>query len=312
MKTLLILGLQILLTVCVAAEEVSITVENHDLKGTLIPSPKGKDLAVMIVSGSGPTDRDGNTTGVKGKNNSLKYLAEALHTNNIATLRCDKRGVGGSLGAGVKEEELRFDTYINDVVAWVQFLHTKGYRKVVLLGHSEGALVATVAAQKSNIAGLVLIAGAGRPAQDILRAQLKPQLSEKDYSRANQLLIALSKGHQVQNSIPALHALFRPSVQPYLISWFKFDPAKELAKIKSPVLIIQGSTDIQTSTQDAQKLHTEAKGSQIEIIEGMNHILKRQDGDLKAQMKSYTDPSLPLHPDLVPKLDTFIRAQVKK
>jgi len=280
------------------AEDVSISVEGKTLKGELSVAGKDKSQAVFILSGSGPTDRDGNTLGALGKNNSLKYLADVFSKEGVTALRVDKRGIGASSSAAVQESDLRFATYVEDAKHWIKFLEDQGYSEIVLIGHSEGALVATLAASSESVTGLVCIAGAGRPASDILREQLMPKLPQELYTQADKTISSLTEGKSVQDYPPALDALFRHSVQAYLISWFQIDPAKSISEVKVPILIVQGSTDLQVSLRDAELLHTKAKGSQLIIIKGMNHVLKEVDGDLSAQMPSYFKPDLPLHKGL--------------
>ncbi len=307
MKSLLIL-LAILTSSHAIAEEVSISVDGKSLHGELNVAAKDPSQAVFIISGSGLTDRDGNTLGAPGKNNSLKFLADLLNKSDFTTLRVDKRGVGASAGAAPKESDLRFGTYVDDARHWIRFLQDRKYSQIVLVGHSEGALVATLAASAPSVTGLVCIAGAGRPAPDILREQLKPKLSKELYAQADTTISSLTEGKTVEYYPLLLHSLFRRSLQPYLISWFQIDPAESLSEVRVPVLIVQGTTDLQISLRDAELLHAKAKGSQMIVIEGMNHVLKEVQGDLAAQTPSYFQPDLPLHKDLGPEIADFLKA----
>ena len=176
----------------------------------------------------------------------------------------------------------------------------------MLIGHSEGALVATLAASTDSVIGLISIAGAGRPASLVLKEQLQSHLPKELYTQAESIISNLEKGEIVKDTPAALNSLFRPSVQPYMISWFKIDPAKALSEVKVPILIIQGSTDLQTSVEDAKLLHTSAKNSELLIIKGMNHVLKEIEGNLDTQLPSYFDPALPLHKDFGTEMIKFI------
>ncbi len=142
------------------------------LRGTIAMPPGPSPIAaVLIIAGSGPTDRDGNQPGLR--NESLKLLAHGLAGLGIGSLRVDKRGIGESAAAMTSEQDLRFATYVRDAVAWVTFLRGQArVRKVFMLGHSEGALVVTLAAQQARVGGLILIAGLGVPAGVVLRRQL--------------------------------------------------------------------------------------------------------------------------------------------
>lgn len=303
---LLILYITLSLICPLSAEEVSVTVDEKTLRGELSLTKKKTSRVAFIISGSGPTDRDGNTIGAPGKNNCLKYLSEYLHQSGIPTLRVDKRGVGASADAAVVEADLRFSTYVKDVGSWIKFLEQKGFSEIILIGHSEGALVATLAAKHKSVIGLISVAGAGRPAPAILRDQLKPKLPEEMYKKADKVISLLAEGTTVKDFPPALISLFRPSVQPYLISWFKLDPAKAISDLTIPVLVVQGSSDLQTSLKDAKLLHAGAKNSEMKIIEGMNHVLKKVKGNMKDQLPSYFDPKLPLHDDVGKIILTYI------
>ena len=222
----------------------------------LLPKETEKQMPVVLfISGSGPTDRDGNSPMLPGKNNSLLMLAEGLAMNGIASLRYDKRGVGESAKAMVAEADLRFETYIDDAVAFCEQLRAdKRFSAVVIAGHSEGSLIGMVAAKRCNASGFISIAGAGRPAADILRTQLAGKLPPELATQSDAILKDLEAGSTTDKPPVELSALYRPSVQPYLISWFRYDPAKSIAALSVPVLIVQGTTDIQVSVDDAKRL----------------------------------------------------------
>jgi len=190
------------------AKEVSITIDEKTLHGELKTQEQNKSLAAFILAGSGPTDRNGNTVGAAGKNNSLKYLAEALNKEGITTLNIDKRGVGASAKAAIKESDLRFSNYVEDAKQWIKFLEKQGYTEIILMGHSEGALVATMAASSKSVKGLISIAGAGRPASVVLKEQLKSNLPEKLYTESDKVITSLLKGEIVKDLSPSLNSLF--------------------------------------------------------------------------------------------------------
>jgi uncharacterized protein len=262
---------------------------------------------VLLIAGSGPTDRDGNSPMIPGKNNSLKLLAEALAAEGIASLRYDKRGVAASRGAATSEADLRFTHYSDDAAAWlVQLRKDRRFSTVSVVGHSEGSLLGIKAAQKERPDALISIAGAGRPVAEALVEQLERNLPPDNKAEALRILNELRAGRTVAQVPPALVALFRPSVQPYLLSWLPIDPAAELAKLDLPVLIVQGTADIQIGVKDAERLASANPKGKLSIIDGMNHVLKEV-REASQQMASYSDPSLPLHPGLIGPIVELVR-----
>lgn len=290
-------------------QEATLAVHGGVLHGTLsLPDGQGKVPVVLLHAGSGPTDRNGNSAMLPGQNNALRMLADALARNGIATLRYDKRGIGASASAGLREADLRLDDYIDDATAWLRQLRADPrFTNVLMAGHSEGALIAMVACQKAQLDGCVLIAGAGNALDDILRVQLKPRLPPELYAQNERILLALKRGEQVSDVPPALLALYRPSVQPYLISSLQVDPRAVVGALRMPLLILQGATDLQVSVADAQALSAAAPAARLVIVPGMNHVLKMVSGDLAQQMPSYGDPALPLAPALVDAVTAFVQ-----
>lgn len=312
MRKLMLLGLlaaSIFAPLASAAEaDVEIAGGKAPLKGSLLlPEGNARVTAVLILAGSGPTDRNGNSPG--GINtDAYKLIAQELAKQGIASLRVDKRGVAASAGAATKEEDLRFETYIEDAASWVAFLkQQKRVDRIFVLGHSEGALIGSIVAQRPGVAGFVSLSGAGFPAGEVLRRQLGAQLTGDLKARAFAAIAELEAGRTVANAPPELAALFRPSVQPYLISWFKYDPAAEIAKLKLPVLIAQGTTDIQVGVEDAKRLAAAKPDAQLLLIDGMNHILRAAPMDRAANVATYSQPALPLKPELMPAITAFVR-----
>jgi pimeloyl-ACP methyl ester carboxylesterase len=310
--TIIMLLLQSSANAQITDTELVLSTPTGDLSGSFMQSTEHAvghksmpKVVALIIAGSGPTDRNGNNPQMT--NNSLKMLAQGLAEQGIASLRYDKRGVAKSAKAGLSEIDLRLDTYIEDAQLWVEYIHRQHPNvPIVIVGHSEGALIGAAAAQHPRVAKYVSIAGAGQPIDVILREQLKSQPNIV-LSSATPILDSLLKGEKVENVPPFLMALFRPSVQPYMISWFAYDPAKQIAKIDKPVLIVQGTTDIQVSTNNAQILASAAPMAQISIIEGMNHILKSAEADRAANMATYTQADLPLEPKLIDIIANFVK-----
>nr|WP_160288899.1 alpha/beta fold hydrolase [Pseudomonas knackmussii] len=278
------------------------------LRGTLLlPQEATPPPVALLVAGSGPTDRDGNNP-EGGHNAYLQRLAEALAAQGIASVRYDKRGIAQSRPAAPHEEQLSVERYANDVAAWSkQLASDPRFGPQVLVGHSEGALIASLAAPHTKASALVLIAGSGRPIDQVLRDQLSVRLPQPLLAQADSLLDQLRAGHQ-QPLVPKfLQALFRPSVQPYLISLFRYDPAQALAQVRQPTLILQGTHDIQVEVADAQRLQWAKPDAELRLIGGMNHVLRIVAADPAQQLASYNNPQLPLARELVESLAGFIR-----
>jgi pimeloyl-ACP methyl ester carboxylesterase len=290
-------------------ELLELKTDTGTLYGTLdLPTTPGPWPVAILHAGSGPTNRDGN--GPFTRTDNLKALGRALAAGGVAVLRIDKRGIGASAKAMAKEDEIRIDTYAADVTAWAARLRKDArFTKLGYVGHSEGALIGLVAAKDARFDAFVSLCGTGRPLQDVLREQLKKNLSADLYEKSDAILTELEAGRTVKDTPKELVALFRPSVQPYLISEFKYDPATLAAGVAAPLLVVAGSTDIQVSAADAKRLGDANPKAKVVTVEGMNHVLKAvKETNRLAQLPSYADPSLPLHPKLVPALEGFLRA----
>lgn len=296
------------------SETVVLDTPGGKLYGTLeLPARGAAPHAVaLIISGSGPTDRNGNSSVIPGANNSLRYLAEGLASEGIASLRYDKRGVAESVMAAKSEEDLRFDTYIDDAVLWGQRLRAdKRFSSLVVVGHSEGSLIGMVAARRLGAEGFVSVAGAGRRADVVILEQMKQQLSPELYAKTEEIFRALAEGRVVADVPDALAPLFRPSVQPYVGSWLKYDPAAEVSKLKVPVLIAQGEHDLQVSVADAKLLSKAQPAARLLLVAGMNHVLKDAPAEARQQAAAYSDPALPVAPKLLAEVVAFVKG-IKK
>ncbi|AUX19765.1 alpha/beta hydrolase [Sorangium cellulosum] len=299
---------------CPEAESAEITAQNEHgtLAGTLeVPAGCGPFPAVVILPGSGPTDRDGNNAPGGVASNAYKLLAQGLRDRGIASIRYDKAGIGGSASAAPRaEQDMRFTMGADDAGLWVKKLRDDGrFATVTVVGHSEGSLLGMLVARTTEVDGYVSIAGAGRPIGDVLREQLAG-LPDEDRAKAYEILGQLERGERVADvpQTPLFQSLFRPSVQPYLISWMKLDPAVELAAVAAPVLLVQGTTDTQVPVRDAELLAAARPDAELVIIEGMSHTLKEATLEPASQQAAYTDPSLPVMPRLIEALAAFIPA----
>ena len=273
--------------------------------------PQGDDPVpvVLIIAGSGPTDRNGNQDVVTG--NTYRMIADSLKKAGIATLRYDKRGVGESAGAMKDESSMRFEDMVNDAAGIIAELkEDKRFSSVFVLGHSEGSLVGMMAAAKEPVNGYISVAGLANPADKIIVRQIAAQ-SEELSLKAAFILDSLQNGKTITDPGGELSTLFRPSVQPYIKSWIKYDPQTEIRKLKIPVLIVQGTTDLQVPESEAITLREAYPTATLKIIKGMNHVLKEAPADRAKNMATYSMPDLPLSPGFPVALVQFVRG-VKK
>jgi pimeloyl-ACP methyl ester carboxylesterase len=308
---LLFLGLATNTWAAGASEQpVTLETQTGKIEGTLmLPSSGNKVPVALIIAGSGPTDRDGNTTTPAGRRDSYKMIAQALADAGIASIRYDKRGIAASLPAAPAESEMRFDTYVDDASAWISKL--KGdtrFSSITVIGHSEGSLIGMVAAQRANADAFISVSGAAHSVGAILRKQLAGKLPPPLAAESERILASLEHGELAREVPPALAAFYRPSVQPYLISWMRYVPAERIAALKIPTLIVQGDTDIQVGVEEAQALKAAKPDAVLAVIPGMNHVLKLVPADMQQQLASYNNPALPLAPQLAKTILDFLHS----
>lgn len=284
---------------------------NGPLAGTYLDAGS-KAPVVLIVPGSGPTDRDGNNPlGVAAA--PYRLLAEGLANKGVSTVRIDKRGLFGSKSAVTDPNKVTLSDYAEDVHHWVAAIRDRtGTSCVWVLGHSEGGLVALVAAQEpKDICGVILVSTPGRKLGDVLREQLKANPANAPLlDSALAAIASLEAGKTVDatNMHPALQRLFAPQVQGFLIDMMSRDPAKLAASIERPVLIVQGERDVQVSPADADALAAGQPRAKLLIIPGMNHVLKDvQSDDRAANLATYGNPDLPIDLKIVEAIADFAK-----
>lgn len=286
---------------------------NGPLRGTMVVPAKDAPI-ILMIPGSGPTDRDGNNPlGVRAA--PYRLLAEGLAGQGIGSVRIDKRGMFGSQGAVTDAAAVTIDDYVRDIGAWVDAIRARtGDQCVWLLGHSEGGLVALAAAAKvDHLCGVVLVATAGRPLGAVLKEQLHANPAHAPFlSAADQAIDELSAGRRVDAAKlpPELAPLFNPAAQGFLISAFALDPAVLAGKIAKPLLIVHGQRDLQVSVVDAQSLKQAAPRSTLVILPDANHVLKQVGSDnWNANLATYADPDLPLAPGVVDGIARFVKSR---
>ncbi|MEM9270202.1 MAG: alpha/beta fold hydrolase [Pseudomonadota bacterium] len=274
--------------------------EGH-LEGTLL-YPSGATDIVIILPGSGPTDRDGNSPqGLA--SNTYKLIAQGLAAQGIAALRVDKRGLFGSAKAISDPNAVTIGDYAQDLSQWAAFAATRASR-VWVAGHSEGGLVALYAAASGTgvFTGLFLMATPSRPLGQVLLSQLEAQgLAPKEMDAARALIAGFEAGQDPTSlrAIPnSLRPLFPPSLNGYWRDLVSHDPTALIKNWHGPALIIQGDADIQMGMDDAERLHGAAPNAERLDLDGGTHLLKV--GDPKDPLATYRNPDLPLHPALLP------------
>jgi len=291
-----------------APPDVQLETKDTTLYGTIdLPKGDGPFPAVLVVSGSGPNDRDGNQVALK--SDYLKKLAAGLTEQGFAVLRYDKRGSGKSEVGDAPLETFRFDVFVDDAVGWVTMLRKDNrFSSVAILGHSQGSLVAMLAAQRVPVDAIVSIAGAGRSIDKVLITQLGEQLKSMPELRAHAFAVIeeLAAGQTVQDYPEKLEALFNPSVQGFLISWMQHDPVKVIATLEIPILIVQGTRDIQVLVEDAEALKKGQSAAELVLVKNMNHVLRHIATEAE-QLPSYGNAKLPLDPQLVPTATSFLK-----
>ena len=282
------------------------------LKGTMLaPSTGPHGPAVLILAGSGPTDRDGvNPLGVKGP--TYRLIAEGLAAQGVTSLRVDKRGLFASGLAAPDANAVTVVDLAADAHSWaVKLTADTGAPCVWLLGHSEGSLVALIAAQNpKDICGLILVAAPGRRLSDVLREQLRANPANAPL--LPQALAAIDsleagKPYDTTGMHPALLGLFRPNIQAFLMVMFRQDPARLAASYRGPILILQGDADIQVSVADAHVLAAAQPNAKLVILPGVNHVLRTGSADRASTRANYADPSLPLAPGVVDAIAGFVK-----
>ena len=296
--------------------EVVIACDWGDISATLNTPTEGSDVAVLIVAGSGPTDRNGNSG--QGLNSyAYKMLSDDLVKCGVAVLRYDKRAIGrSSLNDPTTIPNLVFGDFVDDAARCVNYLRDGGFSRVIVAGHSEGGEIALHLALSEQIAvdGLVLLCCPGFAMDQILNTQLSAQLVPQYMGlmlRASAIIQRIKGGESVPlDSIPQeLISLFHPSVQPFLCSCMAFDPADMMSRVEQPTLIISGGRDIQVDKSNAEKLVANAKRGEHRHFEQMTHILKDADTDDRIQqlMGVYTNANLPITEGLSEAILKFIK-----
>ncbi|MBJ6369718.1 alpha/beta hydrolase family protein [Snuella sedimenti] len=304
------LKLLILLFLCIDftnGQEKQVSVQNLSINkfidGTLILPPDiEKPNLAIIIGGSGPTDRNGNQNLLK--NNALKKLAEGISNNDIATFRYDKRVVK-QIRQGIIDKDIMFDDFVTDAISVIDyFKSTKQFNKIYIIGHSQGSLVGMLAA-KNRADGFISIAGAGQSIDKVIMEQLEktaPMFTED----AKKVFQTLSKGETTENYPTALTSIFNKDIQAFMANWMQYDPKEEIKNLQFPILIINGTKDLQVPEEEATILKEASNHASLVIIDKMNHVLVPIEGGDLENSKSYNESFRALSPKLVDAIIDFI------
>ena len=281
---------------------IDISINQH-IDGTLLELPDNKsNTLAILIAGSGPTDRDGNQNFLK--TNSLKSLAIALTKQGISTFRYDKRIVKQLLTNNL-DKNIMFDDFVTDAVSVLEYFKSQNkYQHIIIIGHSQGSLVGMLAAPK-GATGFISLACAGQTINEVITEQVSktaPMLSE-DTKRVFDIL---KTGQTTADYPPALFSIFNPEIQPFMINWMKYNPTEEIKKLNMPILVVNGTKDLQVSVEEAQLLKDAAPSSQLVIIENMNHVLFTIEGGDLENSKSYNEPYRKINQTLIDTVTEFI------
>ncbi len=280
---------------------------NPLINGTLyLPeNNSAKTKLVILIAGSGPTDRNGNQTGAV--TNFAKNFAVAVAEGGNPIFTYDKRMFAQMKAGTLDEKSMRFEDGIKDVEDIIAFFKAqKKYSKIIIAGHSEGSLIGMIAAQAKADAYLSL-AGVGTSADEIILEQITKQAPVfKEDVKKNVAILKSGQTFTLENQM--LAAIFRESVQPYMISWFKYNPQDEIKKLKIPILLVNGTKDIQVAVKELDLLKAANPNAQVAVIENMNHLFREIKGDDAENMASYTDANLPVMSSVITIVNQFIKS----
>ncbi|GGG54122.1 alpha/beta hydrolase [Bizionia arctica] len=289
----------------ITSEDILLMNDSIQLPGTLTYNKDLKNQPLVIyIHGSGNVDRNGNQAGVNINGNYIKQLADSLNTRNIAFYRYDKRSATEE-NLKFMMENLDFYGFVEDAnIAIANFKNDKRFNSITLIGHSQGSLVAMLAAV-NGVDKYVSLAGISEDMGDFIINSYQ-LYSEEMGTMAREQIEELKETGTIETVNPALAHLFSKPNQPFFITWMAYNPSEEIKKLEIPILIINGTKDLQVKVEEANKLHEAKPDSELVIIENMNHLLKKIEKD-EDNMKSYYSPDYPLSEKLIHTLDVFIK-----
>ncbi len=305
MKTILLYAAYFVSTLVVSQEkihieELTITNDSIILPGTLSYTDKSTTL-VIWVHGSGNVDRNGQQGNLV-KANYIEQFRNAINTHDIAFFSFDKRTA--------TPENFKFmeGTVFEDLVSDVQHVITnfkkdKRFSRCVLAGHSQGSLIAMLAAD--GVDELISISGPAQSVDQTIISQVTKQ-SPALGSIAEAHFKELQETDSIAQIHPFLGTIFAKQNFAFLQSWMSYNPAEEIKKIKKPILLINGTKDLQVPVEDAQQLHKANPKTELLIIEDMNHVLMEIKKD-EDNMKSYFNTGFSISDALIEAVVMFLK-----
>ena len=276
---------------------------NKVVEGTLLmPDSLEQPRLAIIVSDYGPVDRDGNQN--FSNNAALKKLAEALAEHGIASFRYDKRTF--HLNRQRKPvNSVLFDDFVMDASAVIQHFSDSGqFSSIHIIGHGQGSLVGMLAVN-DHVTSFISLGGAAQSIDATIVEQVT-MMDEELGKEASKIVGKIKNGQNVSDIPQPLMSVFNKDVQPFMASWMQYEPTEVLSKLTIPILIINGSKDLQVSTEEAQRLAKSNDGAKLIIIDGMNHVLFIIEGDDLENSKSYNEPFRKISEELVEAIQDFI------
>lgn len=277
---------------------------NTFVDGTLtFPNEAKNPSLAILISDYGPIDRDGNQNFQK--NNLLKKLAEGLSSHGIAAFRYDKRIVR-QIQRGRVDKTITFDDFVTDAISIINyFKNSKQFKNIYVIGHGQGSLVGMIAAQE-YADGFISLAGSAKTIDTVILEQINKTVPGL-VNESEKVFNVLRQGKTTDSFPPALASIFNKDTQPFMSSWMQYNPQEILKTLNMPVLIINGTKDLQVPEDEAEQLHTAAPNSSLKIIENMNHVLFTIQGDDLENSKSYNESFRKLSEAVIPTLVDFIK-----
>lgn len=308
MKNLLVLLLVTIPVVCFSQDKLYTSEEikvSQYVNGTLlVPTNVENPKLVIILAGSGPTDRNGNS--MMAKSNTLKLLAEGLSAQGIATFRYDKRSVKMLKDRNPNVDHIKFDDFIEDATTTLTyFKNSTNFSEVYIAGHSQGSLIGMVAA-KEGADGFISIAGAGQTIDKVIIHQIGMQQPGLD-TMAAESFKELREHGSTTSKHPFLASMFSKQVQPFMLNWMQYDPLTILPDLAIPVFIVNGKEDLQVSVSEAELLFSVKTDAQYLIVDDMDHSLKFTSNNNNEQKTAQEFASVPVMPELIDSIAAFVK-----